>query len=553
LEQQPETRNLKPETRNLKPETNMKKTLSINISGFVFHIDEDAYEKLHRYLEAIKSHFRGFEGKDEVISDVEARVAEILQKKISSSKEVIIMEDVDEVIGILGQPSDFGMDDEDAASRKEFSYSILPKRLYRDPERKVFGGVCSGLGAYFNLDPVWVRVIFIFMVLISGFGLLLYLILWMVVPEARTTAERLEMRGKPVNISNIEKSLGEEVNHLKDKLNDMTSKARYSYRKKKEEFDRTHRDQFLDSIGDIGRVFLRIFLIIAGTIILLLGIALTIAYLSIVFRFPMITLMDHAGVHTFPLYPVIDRIFDNDADLRTFATGLMVLAGLPLLMMLWGGIRLIFNLARTKFVSGLAGIIWLCALVITLVFGFKVANSFHYQGNFSKESILEITKPDTLQLVTIRNLPQTPAWNHSDMIEIPEWRLAVSEDANVFYCIPELKIKPSSDSTARLIVTTSARGPFSREAAEKAENINYKWHLKSDTLYLSDSFILSKEEKWRKQETMLQLYLPVGTVFHIDKNMSPILGYHKNYSRHDMIGTMFIMTKEGLVRAGSSQ
>lgn len=526
----------------------MKKTLSINISGFVFHIDEDAYEKLHRYLEAIKSHFRGFEGKDEVISDVEARVAEILQKKISGNKEVITIEDVDEVIGILGQPSDFAVDD-DTAGQKESSYSSIPKRLYRDPERKVFGGICSGLGAYFNLDPVWVRLIFIFMMLVSGFGLLIYLILWMVVPEARTTAERLEMRGEAVNISNIEKSLGEEVHHLKDKLNDLTSKAKHTYRRKKEEFDSGQRDQFLNSIGEIGRVFLRIFLIMAGTIILVLGIVLTIAYLSILFRFPMVTLFDHGGVHTFPLYPVIDRIFDNDADLRTFATGLMVLAGIPLLMMLWGGIRLIFNLARTKFVSGLAGIIWLCALVITLVFGFKVANSFHYQGNFSKESILEITKPDTLQLVTIRNLPQTPAWNHSDMIEIPEWRLAVSEDANVFYCIPELKIKPSRDSTARLIVTTSARGPFSREATEKAENINYKWHLKSDTLFLSDSFILSDEEKWRKQQAWVELYLPAGTVFKIDDHMYPILGYHDNISRHDMAGKMFIMTNDGLVKS----
>ena len=139
----------------------MKKTVRINISGIIFNIDEDAYEKLHRYLEAIKSHFRGFEGKDEVISDVEARVAEILQKKIFPGKEVITMEDIDEVIGIMGQPADFAMDDESAGSRNEATYSSMPKRLYRDPERKVIGGVASGLGAYFNIDPVWVRVIFL--------------------------------------------------------------------------------------------------------------------------------------------------------------------------------------------------------------------------------------------------------------------------------------------------------------------------------------------------------------------------------------------------------
>ena len=527
----------------------MKKTLSINISGFVFHIDEDAYEKLHRYLEAIKFHFRGFKGKDEVITDIEARVAEILQNKVSATKEVITLEDVDEVIGIMGQPSDFSMEDDDAAGQKEFTYSNIRKRLYRDPEKKVFGGVCSGLGAYFNIDTIWVRLIFFVSIPISGFGLPVYLILWLVVPEARTTAERLEMRGEPVNISNIEKSLGEEVNHLKDKLHDFTSKAKYTYRKKKAEFDSGHRDQFLDSLGEIGRVFLRIFLIIAGIFILFMGIALTVVYLSILFRYPIITMFDQGGVHTFPLYPVIDRIFEKNADLSTFATGLMILFGIPLIMMLWAGIRLIFNLARAKFVSGLAAIIWLCALVITLIFGFKVFNTFRYQGNFSKESILTINKPDTLQLVTIRNLPQMPDWNHSDMVQIPEWRIAISEDANVFYGIPELKIRPSSDSTARIVISTSARGPFSGEAAEIAENINYTWRFKNDTLYLSDSFILSNEEKWRKQETLLQLYLPAGTIFKIDENMSPILGYHKNYSRHDMVGRMFIMTDEGIVKS----
>jgi phage shock protein PspC (stress-responsive transcriptional regulator) len=526
----------------------MKKAIIVNISGFVFHIDEDAYEKLHRYLEAIKFHFRGFKGKDEVIADVEARVAEILRLKLSDGKEVNTMEDVDEVIGILGQPADFALDEDDDAGTREYMYRAPYKRLYRDPERKWFGGVCSGLGAYFNIDPIWVRLIFFVSNAISGFGLLIYIILWLALPEARTTAERLEMRGEPINISNIEKSIGDEVHDLKDKLNDFTSKAKYTYRKKKAEFDSGHRDQFLNSIGEIGRVFLRIFLIVAGIVILMLGIGLTVIYLSVVFRYPMITMFDHGVVHTFPLYPLIDRIFDNDADLRTFATGLMILFGIPLLMMLWAGIRLIFAIPRAKFVNGLAAIIWVCALVVTLIFGFKVFNSFRYQGNFSKETILDINKPDTLQLVTMRNLPQVPAWNHSDMIKIPEWRIVVSEDGNVLYCIPELKIKPGIDSTARLVVSSSIRGPFSGEAAERAENINYNWRFKNDTLYLSDSYVLSSEEKWRKQETRLDLFLPAGTVFKIDEDLYPILGYHKNYTRHDMAGNMFIMKDDGMIK-----
>jgi len=527
----------------------MKKTLSINISGFVFHIDEDAYEKLHRYLDAIKSHFRGFEGKDEVISDVEARIAEILQKKISASKEVITMEDVGEVIAIMGQPSDFAVDDESAAAGTEPSPYSLPKRLYRDPERKVIGGVASGLGAYFNLDPVWVRVIFIFSILISGFGLLVYLILWLVVPEARTTAERLEMRGEPVNISNIEKSIGDEVHQLKNKLNDLTSKARHTYRKQREEFKTNHRDQFRDGIGEVGHVMMRIIFIFLGILILILGIALTMAYLSIIFRFPVIMLMDQAGMHTFPLYSVIERIFENDADLRTFATGLMVLAGIPLLMMLWAGIRLIFNLPRAKFISGIAGIIWVCALIISLIFGLKVANSFQKPGEFTRESVIKVISSDTLHIVANRSLPEDSDWEESGDFYFPEIRMVVSNDQKLLLGIPLLKFKPSTDSITRLILITSAKGAFTDEATESAEKINYDWQLKNDTLLLSDSFVLPEEDKWRKQEARVEVLLPEGTTVSLDEHLDPILGYHKNISRHDRIEKLYIMSKEGLVRA----
>jgi len=530
----------------------MKKTLSINISGFVFHIDEDAYEKLHRYLEAIKSHFRGFEGRDEVISDVEARVAEILQKRISESKEVITLEDVDEVIGILGQPSDFAMED-DTAAQSESTYSSIPKRLYRDPERKVIGGIASGLGAYFNIDPVWIRIIFLFSILISGFGLLVYLILWLVVPEARTTAERLEMRGEPVNISNIEKSLGDEVHELKNKLKDFKSKAKSTYHKQKEEFKSHRQDQFLEGIGEIGRVILRIFVIFLGFVILFLGIFLTIAYLSIFFHYPLIAYMGQAGIQTFPLYSIIERVFANDADLQSFATGLMVLIGIPLIMMLWAGIRLIFSLPRARFISGIAGLIWLCALVITLVFGLKVSNTFRNQGEFSRESILKIVRPDTIHVVADRRLPEDFDREKSGVFYFPEIRMAFADDRQVLYGIPLLKFKPSKDSIARLVVITTSRGAFKDEATESAEKITYNWQQKNDTLLLSDSFTVPEEEKWRKQEARVEVQLPEGTAVSLDSHLHPFMGYHKNISRHEPIGTLFIMTNDGLVRTRSNQ
>lgn len=210
----------------------MKKTFTINISGIIFHIDDDAYDKLNRYLEAIKRHFTSTEGKDEIISDIENRVAEILQEKVHDNKQVVTLEDVNDIISIMGEP--YEISDEETEPPVDDSYYTRKsiKRLYRDPDSKMIGGVCSGMGAYFNIDPIWFRLIFIITAFIGLSGIIVYLVLWLVIPEARTTAEKLEMRGEKVNVANIEKSIKDEIEHLKNKLNDLKEDAKDVFKKK---------------------------------------------------------------------------------------------------------------------------------------------------------------------------------------------------------------------------------------------------------------------------------------------------------------------------------
>ena len=138
----------------------MKKTFTINISGIIFHIDEDAFEKLSNYLNSIKSCFNSSDGKDEIIADIEARIAEMLQAKISDSKQVITIEDISEIIAVMGEPEQIGAEN-GAQTKSNYSSTETRKRLYRDSDNKVLGGVCSGIGAYFNIDPVWIRVAFV--------------------------------------------------------------------------------------------------------------------------------------------------------------------------------------------------------------------------------------------------------------------------------------------------------------------------------------------------------------------------------------------------------
>lgn len=209
----------------------MNKVMNINIGGVVFHVDEDAYDKLKSYLRQINRHFKNTAGGDEIIHDIEARIVELFQQKITDKKEVINTADVNEVIATMGKPSDFEEDVEEEYFSDPDVRQIKKKRLFRDIDNRIIGGVCSGLGAYARIDTVWFRIGFVVATL-SGLSILAYLILWLIIPPARTISEKLEMQGDPVTISNIEKTIREEMNDIRDKLDDLASQAKQKFRKK---------------------------------------------------------------------------------------------------------------------------------------------------------------------------------------------------------------------------------------------------------------------------------------------------------------------------------
>ncbi len=187
----------------------MKKTITINLGGMVFHIDEDAYRQLEEYLRSLGDHYANDPASGEILEDIEARMAELFHEKMSPGQEVITLANTQEVIRIMGYPEDFMEEDPSAAyGRRQRTHY---RRIYRDPDSRVLGGVCGGLGAYFNIDPLVFRLLFIAVTLLGGAGVLLYIILWIIVPEAKTTAQKLEMRGEPVNVSNIGKKVKEET------------------------------------------------------------------------------------------------------------------------------------------------------------------------------------------------------------------------------------------------------------------------------------------------------------------------------------------------------
>ena len=194
----------------------MKITVSINLGGYSFNIDEDAYAELKMYLRNLELHFAGEESASEILSDIEIRMAELFRTKITSYKQVINIEDVRQTISVLGTPEDIS-DSDGPSSREKFS-SPGYHRMYRDPDNRIIGGVCSGMGAYWNIDPLIVRIIFIALSLAGGIGVIVYLILYIVLPEAKTTAQKIEMKGEPVNIHNIKDAVKKEFDSVRKNM-----------------------------------------------------------------------------------------------------------------------------------------------------------------------------------------------------------------------------------------------------------------------------------------------------------------------------------------------
>ncbi len=194
----------------------MKITVSINIGGYSFNIDEDAYSELKRYLKNLELHFAGEESSSEILSDIETRMAELFRTKLTTYKQVITIADVNQVISVLGTPEDIS-DNDGTSARDKFS-SPGYHRMYRDPDHRLIGGVCSGIGAYWNIDPLIVRIIFVALTLAGGIGAIVYLILYIVLPVARTTAQKIEMKGEPVNIHNITESVKKEFNEVRKNM-----------------------------------------------------------------------------------------------------------------------------------------------------------------------------------------------------------------------------------------------------------------------------------------------------------------------------------------------
>jgi len=309
----------------------MKKTLSVNLGGSVYHIDEDAYSELMDYLQDVKRHLGSDASSEEVLNDIEQRINELFNQWMQGRREVITTADVEKVIGILGRPEQYDGTEEQsteesyssekaegsARSRQEKKTAGPHRRLYRDTENALLGGVCSGLAVYLNVSVVLIRLLYFFLIWFGGTGFFFYILCWLIIPEARTAAQRLEMRGEDVTIENIEKKVREEYGKVKDRVDGYVSSNRF------QQNVRTAGNGFIDFVRVCLKVF---FAFIAGTI----GLAGFVVLISLV----MVLMIIWTGnVHFATPWPndflPLQQALMNPSSATWMTLGLLLTIGIP--------------------------------------------------------------------------------------------------------------------------------------------------------------------------------------------------------------------------------
>ena len=516
----------------------MNKTININLAGTFFHIDEDAYLKLQRYLEAIKRSFTDSQGRDEIITDIEARIAELFTEKMEHDKQVIGNKEVDEVIAVMGQPEDYLVDEEIFEDQPKSSQNRKgAKQLFRDTENKYIGGVCSGLGHYLNIDAIWVRLLFILFTIFSGFGIIVYILFWILVPEAATTAQKLSMKGEPVNISNIEKKIKESIETVEEKVKNV------NYDKVQEDVKKNSKG-FFDVIGDIILFMFKIFAKFIGIILIIVG-ASALVGLFIGFLTAGITDIIHL-----PGVDFVDIFNTTGTPLWLISIVTFFAVGIPFFFIFYLGLKILVD--NLKSIGNVAKFsllgLWLLSVVAAIAIGLRQASEYAYTGTVSSTEMLRIDSEDILMIkMTETEDYDNRYYRNSDfdiIVDDDDTKKIYSEDV-IF------DIKPSEDDQAYLKIRKEAQGRSYKDARERAESINYSYSLAGNTLQLDDFLTTAYQNKFRDQEVDMVLYIPVGTVITLDDTAYGSIGRRtkndKDYGRYRMVNHTWKMNSGGVL------
>jgi len=502
----------------------MKKTVNVNLAGTFFHIDEDAFGKLSRYLDAIKRSLSDPQGSDEIIRDIEARIAELFSEKIKSSSQVISIKELDEVIAVMGQPEDYMVDEEifddvppaAAKARSRASH----KQLFRDIDNKFISGVSSGLSHYLGIDAIWVRLLWILLTLgSSGFFILVYILFWILVPAAESTSDKLKMTGEAINISNIEKKFKEGYDTVADKLKN-ADYDKYGQKVK------SGASGFFETLGSIFLTLFKIFVKFIGVLVIIISLSTLIGLIVGLFTFGSIDFWGNGEMIDY-----ISLVDTTNVPMWLLSLLVLFAVGIPFFVLFILGLKMLIS--NLKSIGTTAKItlfvLWVLAIIGITILGIKQATEQAYDGDYVTENILPVRTGDTLRIAM-------KADNHYSYDVNRHGGLKIEYNQNnekVIYSNDiRLIVRHTRDSVGKIILRKKAEGSSFINAKKRAEAINYKYTLENNKLLLDGFFITDIANKYRDQEVEIMLYLPVGTIIYAEDNT---YSFHRNDSHFNDI------------------
>ena len=510
----------------------MNKATNIHLAQTLFSIDEIAYSRLKKYLDQLERLFKNTEGAKDILEDIEARIAELFTDLKKDERYVISVEDVEKVIDTLGTPEDLAGED----AEQDSPSPSQPKKLFRDPDDRFIGGVAGGLSHYVGLDSVWIRLILLILFFSSVGGVVLvYILLWILVPEAKTTAEKLTMKGEPVNVSNIKKKIKEELDQVSEKVKDVDYENMGSQLKKKSK-------DFSDFLLNVAKGIVKILTLLIGIFMLFIaGMVLLGLFISAIIGSVFSAMIPHELIQ-----------FGLSLNLPLFVLGFfaLLIVGIPFVFLFMLGLQL---LAQNKSIMSrmtkliLLGL-WVLALITLLVFGIVETKSFAISAKQNSVEMLDQQTADTLKVYLNNDhklMETVTVFNHFTLIEDEDenqYRL----DRNV-----RININQNNANTIELSVEKNARGWQQKQAIQNAKAIEYKYDYFDHQLILDGFWLSPIENKTDPENVHLNLLIPQGQYIYLDqdlgKYMSSQIENDQDFYRKRVAGHLWKMENNTLI------
>ncbi|MEO1052455.1 MAG: PspC domain-containing protein [Bacteroidota bacterium] len=574
----------------------MKKNISINISGIIFHIEEDGYDRLKAYLDSITKYFSSFDESQEIIADIESRIAEIFLSKLNENKQVITAEDVEALVATMGSIQDFqaieeSFDPEEkssssSSSQEEYGQFGKSRKLYRDEKRKLLGGVCAGIAHYFNLDPLWIRLLFLILFLGSygtliivyivlwvvvpssydleedqkmkkmfrdpggkviggvasgvatyfgvevavirllfvifaffGAGIILYIILWIILPEAKTITDKVQMQGEPVTLSNIESNVKKSLNvNENEEENIFVKILLFPFR------------LISTLISGLGKALGPLALFIVDFIRIIVGIVMTITGLSLMFSalvilgvFLGLITKDSAlffGITNLESAIPMD-IFLNSFPVFTGISAFLALLIPSILIVLLGISMIVKKIIFSATVGWSLFALFIISGVILAINGTSIAVNFDEHGEYKVTESYEIEGETVV--------------------------LKLNEVGMEEYDGVHLRIRGHELPEFKLVQEFEARGHSRKNAVENAKMVDYGVVVKDSIITFDSNIIFQDDAIFRAQSLVATLYVPYDREFTMEDGLRYIIWntlWRSGYRARDIEGNVWYIDED---------